>query len=110
GRVAKSEADEKKIDALIERLNSGKFKDREKATSELIAIGLPARPFLVRAAMHKDAEVRRRVAECLAAIESAISVDVELAALRLLQARRPEGACQALLAYLPAVRNEAVEE
>src|SRR5205085_5877043 len=74
------------------------------------AIGSAARPFLVRAAMHKDAEVRRRVAECLAAIEKANSADIELAALRLLRGLKAEGTCQVLLQYLPAVRDSAVEE
>ncbi len=109
-RLAKNEADEKKIEALIERLNSAKFKDREKATRDLIAIGLPARPFLARAAMHQEAEVRRRVAECLATIETANPVEIELAALRLLRGLKHDGACHALLQYLPAVRDAAVEE
>ncbi len=109
-RSIKSEADEKKIEALIERLSSARFREREKATNELIAIGRRARPFLTRVGMDKDIEVRRRVADCLAAIESANSIDLELAALRLLRIRKPEGACPVLLQYLPAVSDSAVEE
>jgi hypothetical protein len=109
-RVARSEADEAKIAALIDKLATGRFREREKASAELIAVGAPARPFLLRAADHKDAEVRKRAAECLAAIDAAASVEVELAALRLLTAKKPEGACKALLLYLPSVRDSSVEE
>jgi HEAT repeat protein len=110
GRLVKSEADEKLIEGLVEKLSSGRFKEREKASGELIAIGVPARPALAGAISHRDAEVRKRVADCLAAIESANSADVELAALRLLQIHKPEGASKALLHYLPAVRDTAIEE
>src|SRR5438309_1785729 len=81
GRVARSEADEAKVLALIDKLANGRFREREKASADLIAIGLPARPFLTRATEHKDAEVRKRATECLAAIDAGNSVEVELAAL-----------------------------
>lgn len=100
----------KRAEELVEKLGSGTFRAREKASEELVRIGLPARPALLRAATHKDAEVRRRVQECLAVIERAASPEVESAALRLLKARRPEGAAVVLLDFLPGVRDTAVEE
>jgi hypothetical protein len=109
-RVARSETDEAKIAALIDKLTSGRFREREKASAELIAIGAPARPSLTRAAGHTDAEVRKRATECLAAIDASNSAEVEQAALRLLTARKPAGACKALLVYLPAVRDPSIEE
>src|SRR5438552_4027159 len=53
-RVARSEADETRIAALVEKLANERFKEREKASAELIALGHLARPFLIRAAEHKD--------------------------------------------------------
>lgn len=109
-RVAKTEAEEKTIEALVEKLGSGRFREREKAMADLLAVGVPAKSFLLRAAEHKDAEVRKRVAECLAAIANKTTLDVELAALRVVKAKRPAGATKAILLYLPSVREEIVEE
>lgn len=109
-RVVKNQADQKKIDELIPRLGSGRFRDRETAMADLIAIGPPAKAALVRMAEHKDIEVRKRVAECLAIIEAVATPEVEAAALRLLRERKPAGACKALLLYLPTLRESGVEE
>jgi hypothetical protein len=49
-----------KIDQLIEKLGSGDFTEREKATKELSAIGAPALEALRKAAKSKDVEVRKR--------------------------------------------------
>ncbi len=109
-RVSRSDTDTQKIEALVEKLSSGRFKEREKATADLIAIGAPARPALERAAKGADADLRKRAEECLAAIDAAGSTDVAHAALRLLRVHKPDGATAALLAYLPAVRDEGIEE
>lgn len=56
---------------LLAGLAAGQFKDREKASRDLIALGLPAiEP--IRAALEKeeDAEVRARLQQALGAIES----------------------------------------
>lgn len=109
-RVVKNEADQKQIDDSIQRLGSGRFREREKAMADLIAIGPPAKAALLRMADHPDKEVRRRVAECLAAIEAVTTPEVESAALRVLRDRKPAGSCKALLAYLSTVRDPGVEE
>jgi hypothetical protein len=59
----------KKIDKLIEQLGSGTFAEREKATKELAAIGLPALDALRKAAQSDDAEVRKRAEDLLPKIE-----------------------------------------
>jgi hypothetical protein len=105
-----SEADQKRIAALIDQLGDGAFAVREKATTELIALGVPALGPLRRALEHDDAEVRRRVQACLTAIEKIATPDVEVSALRVLRVRRPEGACGVLLAYFPTVTEPALEE
>lgn len=109
-RLVKSEDDQKKIDDLIQKLGSQRFRDREQAAEKLVAIGISARAALVRATMDKDLELRMRAEKCLAAIEAAGSLDVEKAVLRLLRERKPEQACAVLLAYFPTIRDEPLEE
>jgi HEAT repeat protein len=100
----------RKADALVEKLSSGNFRQRERASAGLIALGSVARPALFRALKNGDAEVRRRARECLDALQRTSGPEVEAAAVRLLKLRRPEGACAVLLDYLPTVREEEVEE
>lgn len=100
----------KKADDLVEKLSSGNFRQRERASADLVALGTPARLALARALKHSDAEVRRRAQECLNAIERTAGPEADAAAVRLLKARRPDGACAVLLDYLPAVRDAGVEE
>jgi hypothetical protein len=109
-RSAKTEADEKRIEALIEKLGTARFREREQAVNELLAIGAPAKLLLKKATEHKDPEVRRRAEECLKVIEAKTGPDVELAALRVLKARNPAGGCGAVLLYLPSVRDPVIEE
>ena len=100
----------KKADALVVKLSSGNFRQRERASAGLIALGPAARPALARALKNGDAEVRRRAQECIDALERTSSPEVEAAAVRLLKVRRPDGACALLLDFLPAVRDAGVED
>ena len=59
-----------KIDKLIELMGSGTFSEREKATKELAAIGVPALDALRKAAKSDDAEVRKRAEELMPKIEA----------------------------------------
>jgi hypothetical protein len=58
-----------KIDKLIQQMGSGSFSEREKATKELEAIGLPALKGLRQAARSDDTEVRKRAGDLLLKIE-----------------------------------------
>jgi HEAT repeat protein len=100
----------KRADALVEKLSSGNFRQRERASAGLVALGPAARPALARALKNGDAEVRRRAQECIDALDRTSAPEVEAAAVRLLKVRRPEGACAVLLGYLPAVRDAGVED
>lgn len=51
---------EAKAIRLIEQLGSEKFSERERATEQLILLGLPAIPHLVRASRGENREVRHR--------------------------------------------------
>jgi hypothetical protein len=57
------------IDRLIDQLGSGDFSEREKASKDLAAVGVPALDALRKAAKSEDAEVRKRVEEILPKIE-----------------------------------------
>lgn len=73
GSVLPSPSDElpnkERIDRLIEQLGSGNFVEREKATKELAAIGVPALEGLRKATKSDDAEVRKRAENLLPQIE-----------------------------------------
>ena len=100
----------RKAETLVEQLGSPTFKVRQKASEGLIALGPPARPALLAVLKGKELEVRRRAEECLAAIDRTASPELEGAAVRLLRARQPAGACAALLAYLPSAVDATVRE
>jgi len=51
----------KKVDALVARLYSESYKDRDAATEELIRMGAQIVPCLMKYTQDKDAEVRQRV-------------------------------------------------
>src|SRR5262245_1124168 len=62
-------ADKEKIDKLIEQMGSGTFTERQKATKELAALGVPALEALRKAAKNDDPEVRKRADELVKKIE-----------------------------------------
>jgi hypothetical protein len=103
----------KEVAALIVKLGSEDFDERETATRRLTLLALVAEAELKEAAANPDAEVSRRAALALAALE-ADSVPLFQAALRSAAALRPEGLAGELLAVLPGLRRDsqrrAVEE
>jgi hypothetical protein len=81
GECPAAEPEVGKIDALIEKLGSEKFPEREAASKALEAIGNPALAALRRAAIHsEDAETRRRARLLVSLIENPL--DTLLAAYR----------------------------
>jgi hypothetical protein len=104
------EKSRKHLQALIEDLGDDEFDRREKATAELIRIGLPALPYVQKASKDSDPEVKRRALRCLKEIDSPgkreALRDALLADLQLLALRKPKDAAEALLAYLPQVTSD----
>jgi hypothetical protein len=66
---AAEKADPEQVAKLIEKMGSGDFEDREKATEQLDGIGVPALEALRKASKSEDPEVRRRAEELVAKIE-----------------------------------------
>src|SRR5262249_51557647 len=85
-----SAADWDRVRALVRQLGSPTYQTRERASSELIAMGTTAAPLLRQALQDADLEVARRAEECLRLIESKdLGPDIAAAAARLLALRRP---------------------
>jgi hypothetical protein len=103
-------ADEKRVGVLVGQLASRTFRVRDRAAAELTARGPALLPLLRRAPHGPDLESQRRLERCIEALEKVSWGKVGVAAARRLQALRPEGACPALLAFLPIAGEDAEEE
>jgi hypothetical protein len=109
-KLTLSDADQKRIKALIEKLNSELFKEREKATNQLIAEGLGALPLLQKMQAGSTLEQTKRLGRCVQAIQRAGWNEAIAAAARLLVQHCPKEAAQALLAFMPFVPGDAQDE
>ncbi len=99
-----------RLTGLVRQLGADDFDEREKASDALKVAGAAAVPFLKAALKGRDAEVRRRAEECLRASEPRSDATLMLAALGLGAVRRPAGATEVLLNYLPFAEDVFVEE
>jgi HEAT repeat protein len=102
---AQGEPDQGTLAQLIEKLHAEAPAVRQQACADLVAIGTPALPLLRAAAREPDALAASLAQRCLKSIETD-NGRLPLAAVRLLAQRRPAGAAEALLAYLPHARSE----
>lgn len=103
-------SDTTRIKALVRQLGDDQFKQREKASKQLVMIGPRARPFLQEAVKDADPEISRRARECLTHIGEGVTAATISAAVRVLAREKPAEAAAALLAYLPSAEDEAVAE
>ena len=90
------------MDEFIKQLADDEFETREKATTELVRLGTLAVPALQRATKSTDPEQARRAETCLQGIDRQKSPAIIGAAVRLLAVRKPDGAVETLLSYLPS--------
>ena len=96
---------------LIEQLGSDSFPVREKASTDLTALGPAALPLLRQSIRTThDLEVRRRARDCAQQIENGWTSMLAAAAARLLAVRKPAGTAESLLAFLPGPYDEWVNE
>ena len=105
-----SEEVRNKIQDFIRELGNPSFQVRQKGKEDLIAQGITALPELKQAEHNPDPEIAGLAKECLKAIGKAPDPTVVLAAIRLLAVRKPGGATEALLTYLPSAPDEAVAQ
>jgi HEAT repeat protein len=100
------DAERARVLGLIARLDDPSEEVREKAAADLIACGPRAAP-LLRQAVQNQPRVGPHATHCLEAVEPEGPRPLPGAAPRLLALRRPEGALEALLAYLPCAESDA---
>ncbi len=99
------------VELLIQRLGARAFRVREQAAADLVARGPVVVELLKDHLKDPDPEIARRAEKCIERIKSNdLPPDVPAAAARLLAVRKPTGAVEALLAYLPFADNEGVAE
>jgi hypothetical protein len=106
-----TDADCEQIRRLIERLGDDDFGVREKARAEVLRLGPKTSPLLRLARNERDAEFARRAEDCLRLLEpdgNNTPLALSAAAVRLLAVRKPAGAVEVLLGYLPFADGEAV--
>ncbi len=96
-----NEGDREKCLKLITTLNDDAFKVREKATEDLKGMGVSIVPLLRQAANHDDPETARRVHDCLELLDKDKSANLPTNLPRLVAVRKPTGAAEALLGYVP---------
>jgi HEAT repeat protein len=94
--------------ALIGRLDGESAEDREAAAAGLAKVGRRVAPLLRRVAAGKG-RAAELAAGCLEDVEGGHPATLPAVAVRLLALRRPAGALEALLGYLPCADNEDAE-
>ncbi len=109
-RRAAEGADKSRLKGLVSQLGDDSFLVREQASAQLVAAGVRAKSLLEDAEKDPDLEVVHRARECLRRIDQGATSGVVAAAARELARRRPSGAAEALLAYLPSAEDEVVAE
>ncbi|MCI0376184.1 MAG: PQQ-binding-like beta-propeller repeat protein [Gemmataceae bacterium] len=98
--------------AKVDQLNDPAYAVRVKAAAELIKAGSLAKPFLVELVRRPnvDLEALRRAEQCLKQITEGGEARLAVATAHLIGKHKPQGAAAALLAYVPFVVDEQVEE
>ena len=107
-RTMDDEARDKAL-ALIRDLGNENFKVRDAANDKLKDMGILVLPLLRKAIKeHKDVEIQNRARTLVAAIEKTEKGPLSPVTARLVAFRKPEGAVQVLLRYLPFADDENV--
>jgi HEAT repeat protein len=106
---ARPKVDSDQLLALARKLGDPSAEVRAKATAQLVASGPSAIPAL-RHVLNDldDPDASEQARRCLEWLEGNRRGEVPIAAARLLAARKPAGAAEALLAYLPFADDRAV--
>jgi HEAT repeat protein len=104
-----SNVEPKHLAKLTEQLSDKSETVRSRAAAELVGLGPLAVTALRLTANHADdEETVSRARKCLEAIEGRSGATLMQSAVRLMAARSPEGATEALLNYLPFADDDTV--
>ena len=101
------EGEAKHLEALVKKLGSDVYREREPAAKELIERRAAALPFL-RASLtdRPSLEMKRRAELCINEIELTMQSDVISAAARVLAARQEPKAAEVLFHFLPNIGSD----
>jgi hypothetical protein len=105
-----SDDDRDKVLTLLRQLDDVSDAAREKAVNGLLDFGPRAVPLLRHTARDGGPRAAPLAAQCLETLERSGPRPLPAAALRLLAMRRPAGAVEALLAYLPFAETDSNAE
>jgi HEAT repeat protein len=100
------DTDRGKVQALVRQLGAETFDLREKAQRELLAMGTAVIPVLRLALQDPDVEISTRARLLLERIEKTPTAPLSPVVVRLIGYRKPAGAVEALLAFLPFGEDE----
>jgi HEAT repeat protein len=102
-----TEALRQKCEGLIKQLGDADFAVREKAQAEIKAMGSLIVPLLRNATRHSDLEIRNRARDCLSVMERDKNLPLSPITPRLIALRKPAGAAETLLAFIPYADEES---
>jgi HEAT repeat protein len=105
-----SDSDRDKGLALMPKLDDDSADIREKALTDLLSLGNGAIPLLRQAANNPDAKSRERIQKSLDLLDKGTATPLPSVAARLVGLRKPAGAAEALLNYLPLAEDEAMSD
>ena len=94
-------SEKSKVVELIMKLGDGNYRIRERASNDLVSMGAKVLADLRVAAKDTDGERARRADDCITKINSSDAKRVPVGTARLTALRRPDGATEAMLGYLP---------
>lgn len=97
-----------KCEELIAQMGDTDFNVREKAEAQVKTMGVLIVPLLRQATRHHDLEIRKRALACLTKLTSDKSLPLSPITARLIALRKPAGAVETLLAYMPYADDEAI--
>jgi len=99
-----------KVLTRIRELGDASYAARQRAASEIVALGLPVVPLLRQALPGSSLEQSRRIEQCLQQIAKTHDADaLPCVAARLLAVRKPAGATETLLNYFPFTEDEEMK-
>ena len=99
------------IGSAIKRMGDEKYRERERATTDVVAFGAAALgPLKTAIATEPDAEIVYRSEEARRKIETVSQASVAISAAKQLAKLKPADAVPTLLAFLPAADNETVAD
>jgi HEAT repeat protein len=97
-----------KAAALIQQLGDENFSQREAAMKKLKELGAAIMPLLRQSCNDPDAEISARCKKTLAELAKAKTTPLSSVTVRIVALRKPAGAAEVLLAYLPSSEDELI--